>query len=161
MDDLSIVITIILGFATCISPPLVALINNHHARQIRKIELSSAEALRKIELNSEAQKQIVSDEYNLRYKAYLNFLSVASHYLFNSRDDETYSKVLSAYSECIMNGINWGELDDFMQYVYYPDGISDFREDRNTMRNVCASLESIADRFSQDLNDKSHSVIIE
>ena len=45
--QLSTVVTIVLGFAACVSPVLVASINNKHTRKLRKIELDAAESLKK------------------------------------------------------------------------------------------------------------------
>ena len=45
--QLSTMITIVLGFSTCVSPALVALINNRHARELRKIELEASKSLKK------------------------------------------------------------------------------------------------------------------
>lgn len=94
--QLSTMITIVLGFSTCVSPALVALINNRHARELRKIELEASKSLKKIELNAELSKCFVLSDRDLKYKVIFNFIDVASHYLFD------YSKYLRETSERII-----------------------------------------------------------
>lgn len=148
---LSVVITVVLAFSTCISPVLVALINNSHARKIKALELSATESLRKLELNSEIKRQIVSSDHKIKYNSYLNFIQAASEYMFDNKTPTTYAKLLAAYSECVMNGINWGEMDGYMQYVKPPEVAPELNE--HSLEQMSYFLNDIAEKFNHSLQN--------
>ena len=153
--DLSVVITIVLAFSTCISPVLVALINNSHTRKMKSLELSATEALRKLELNNEAKWQVILSDHKVKYNAYLNFIQAASEYMFDNKNPLTYSKVLAAYSECVMNGITCSDMDGYMQYVKTPESALELDEHR--LQQMSLLLGHIAQKFNDSLqNDLSY-----
>ena len=148
---LSVVVTIVLAFSTCISPIIVALINNGHSRKMKALELSSAKSLRKLELNSEIKRQIALSNHKTKYSSYLNFIQAASEYMFDNKNPILYSKLLAAHSECIMNGIDWGEMDDYMHYVVPPQTAPELTE--HSLEQMSCFLSDIAKKFNDSLEN--------
>lgn len=157
--QLSTMVTIVLGFSTCVSPVLVASINSKHARKLRKIELDAAESLKKIELNAELSREFALSDRDLKYKVMFNFIDVASCYLLNYNDIELYSKLRSAYSKCVALGFQWSALEGYMQYVKPPS--EDFSLSDSAMEQMRYFLEDIADNFSESLKKTLNSAFIE
>ena len=147
--DLSILVTIVLGFATCVSPFLVSLVNNYHARKLRRIELAEERTIRKLELNTELKKQFVSEEYSCKRNMYTNFINVAVQYMSDYHNPEIYTKMLSAYSECVMCGINSAHLDVYMQYVKRSE--ENFDLDEHSLKQMSLALKIITNDFRDNL----------
>lgn len=156
--ELSILITLVLGFATCISPFLVALVNNYHTRALRKIELEANESLRKIELNAELSKEYILSDRDLKYKVIFNFVNIASQYISDYNNSEIYSKLLSAYSECLAIGLKGSSLQDFMEYTRLPNQEVGLDDDSLDQMKWC--LESISHDFNKMLKDSLDSALI-
>ena len=150
--QLSTMITIVLGFSTCVSPALVALINNRHARELRKIELEASKSLKKIELNAELSKCFVLSDRDLKYK-------VASHNHFDYNNIDLYSKLISAHSECIAIGFSWGDFEGYMQYVKPPN--ENFSLTDHAIEQMQYSLTSISKKFNDLLIHSLNSALIE
>lgn len=150
--QLSVLVTIVLGAATCISPPIVAIINNWHIRKLKVIELSSGETLKKMELNAEVKQRILISEYESKYNSYQKFILSASEYIFDYKNPQKYSELLAAYSLCIMNGLTWADMDGFMQYVKPPSSISELNEN---------SLEQMSSFLSDDISSKFNKSLLE
>lgn len=157
--QLSTMITIVLGFSTCVSPALVALINNRHARELRKIELEASKSLKKIELNAELSKCFVLSDRDLKYKVIFNFIDVASHYLFDYNNIDLYSKLISAHSECIAIGFSWDDFEGYMQYVKPPN--ENFSLTDHAIEQMQYSLTSISKKFNDLLIHSLNSALIE
>lgn len=156
---LSVVITIVLAFSTCISPVIVAVINNRHMRKMKKLELAYTESLRKIELNSEIKREIASSDRKLKYASYLNFIQAASEYMLDNKNPIIYSKLISSYSECIMNGISWGDLDGYMQYVNPVESAQTLTE--NNLKQMSYFLSDIAEKFNKMLKHDLDQITLE
>lgn len=122
---LSIVITIILGFATCVSPPIVALINNHHARKMRQMEIDANNYQKQMEQEMQLRNQVLSSEYEAKYKAYSNFVTCVAEYLHDYKNPQTYSAIMSAYGDCMLSGFSFGASGHFMGLIKSPVEISE------------------------------------
>lgn len=168
--QLSTMITIVLGFATCVSPALVAWINNRHSRALRKIELEASESLKKlelqaneslkkIELNAELSRTFVLSERDQKYKIVFNFIDVASNYIFDCNNVTLYSKLISAHSECLTIGFRWSDFEGYMQYIKPP--ISDLSLSDHAIEQMQFCLQSIAGKFNDMLKESLTSAFIE
>ena len=157
--QLSTMVTMVLGFATCVSPCLVALINNRHTRTLRKIELEANESLKKIELNAAISREFALSDRDLKYKVMFNFIDIASRYLFDYNNVDLYSKMLSARSECIAIGFQWSDLDGYMQYVKPPS--ENFSLDERTITQMQLFLKYFPQKFNVLLKESLATALIE
>lgn len=157
--QLSTLVTIVLGFSTCVSPCLVAWINNRHTRALRKIELEATESLKKIELNAELSRDFALSDRDLKYKVTFNFINIASRYLFDYNNINLYSELLSAHSECITIGFSYSDLDDYMSHVQPPSQI--FSLDEYDIEQMRLSLMRISLRFNESIANSLNSALIE
>lgn len=157
--QLSAMITIVLGFSTCVSPALVALINNKHTRELRKIELEASKSLKKIELNAELSKDFILSDRDLKYKVMFNFIDVASCYLFDYNNADLYSKLISAHSECIAIGFSWDDFEGYMQYVKPPS--ESFSLNDHAIEQMQHFLVSASKKFNDSLTQSLNSALIE
>lgn len=151
--DLSILITIVLGFATCISPSLVSLVNNHHTRKLRQLELLEAQAIKKLELNNELKKQLISEEYSYKRNIYTNFVKIATEYISDNRRTELYNQLFISYSECIISDIYRSHLDGFMEYAERTKGQPSL--DENSLEQMLVLLKLIITDFGKNLKSIS------
>lgn len=154
--DITVVITIILGFATCISPPIVALINNLHAQKLRKMELSANESLKKNEWNAETRKQLSYFKYEAKYKAYHNFIAAASKYIFDYKNPAAYSNIISAYSDCKLNGATV-DMEGYMQYVLPPPLMNDLNEHQLEQMRLFL-VDYISPQLNEELENTLQSI---
>lgn len=156
---LSIIITIVLGFATCVSPPIVALINNSHSRKLRKMELDAANATQKQDLEMQLKQQLLTFEYDRKYHAYNNFVVSASKYMYDYQNWETYSSLVSAYNDCFLNGFTF-DAGNFMDYVKPPDSISKLTYDEISKMESYL-VRNISYQFEMDLHKTLHRITSE
>lgn len=151
MDDIAIIITIILGFATCISPPLVAIINNYHNRKIEQLRLNASAEAKSMELKIALQQKQLDLMFDKKYSCFQNFLVCGSRFISHYDDMDCYSDLVSAYSQAIMHGISWSVLKPVIDYA--SAAYANNSMDQHTQEQLQAFLHSAGEEFKKSLTD--------
>lgn len=81
--DLSITFTVIIAISAIISPIFVALINNKHQINLRKLELEYSHKMKEIEERQRSYERYVIQEIKVLYE-FLSSIGYVSHHLVQS-----------------------------------------------------------------------------
>ena len=148
--DLSVLITIILGFATCISPAIVALINNFHSQKMEKLRLQASLDEKRMELQFALHQKKFDLTYGTQYQCFLHFLSCVSDFISHHTNLESYSNLISAYSQVLMQGIRWDKLSPIMEHAQSAYMTGDLSHDE--LEQLQLFLASAGEIFYEELS---------
>lgn len=100
--DLSWTITGIIGCAALFSPIAVALINNHHAYKMRKLDIAHEERKTQMALAHEAAQKQFEVYYADKRIAFSTLLKEAGNFSTHKQDLDDYSSLHSAVDNAIL-----------------------------------------------------------
>lgn len=142
-------ITAIITVCSLISPVIVAVINNRHHTEIRKMELSHDESMRQFEIY-----------YADKKTAFSNFLNAAGHFSSDKSDLKLYGQLQSLLNKALLfaNAENQKLLCDFLTFIdteafaqgHSSDSLSTYSNKLNFLaRSLNQELESSKPRTDQ------------
>ena len=141
--DLSWVITAVIAIAAFLSPVAVALINNHHAYKMKKLEFCHEENMKKLSLSHEAAQKQFEIYYADKKTAFSEVLRSAGNFTASKQSLERYQNVHSAVDTALLfcDSQNQKTLISFMDKIdneVFGSGSS--REERTMYSSLIASL---------------------
>lgn len=149
--DLSWTITAVIAIAAFLSPIFVAIINNHHSRLMRKMDIKHEEKLKDIDAHLELSKKQFDVYYADKKNAFSNFLLNAGKFSASKQNPISYSEVHSSLHCALLfcNAETQILLTEFLKYVdstaYGTPSSPSIREEYSSY------LNGIALQLSKDL----------
>lgn len=142
MDKLEIILTVGVGFAAFLSPLAVAIINNRHARILRKAELKHAERIKQLDCEHSYSIEKLNAIFNSKNQAFLNLIECLAKF-YDSPDDNGHRiQLLSAMYKAALYCENTQIQNNILNLVnYVKSGFSNNSED--SIENFKVSMESL------------------
>ncbi|MBS6678071.1 MAG: hypothetical protein KH330_10090 [Clostridiales bacterium] len=146
MENLSYIVTVGISLAALISAIAVALINNHHQRKIRKLELSHDFEMRKLETDSELARKQFEITFQNKVSAFSNLIDLAGKFYLSPDDKELLS---SLYSAIYIASIHCSRPDCRNSIAIFADVVSN---------HFYSESENDSESFKQQMDQLSYAL---
>lgn len=142
ISSLQIILTIGVAIAAFISPIVVALINNRHARLIRKAELEHEEKMKQIECDHALSIERLNATSSMKNQVFLNLIECLSGFYEDPADVSNKSSLITSMYKAALYCENRLIQNNIFNLIYdVRSGFSD--KDGKSLERFQTSMESL------------------
>ena len=150
--DLSWSVTVAVIFASCFSSIAVAMINNHHARSMKKLELVHEEKQKQMELAISSSEKQLGIYYADKRTAFSDFLNAAGLFSMSKHSTKAYEQLHSSLDKALLfcNAETQQSLLNFIQYV--DNDVFGVDGNKTVRQSYTSQLTKLAIQLNQELD---------